>query len=109
MPFTACPMAVAHAPCERVWALLAMPVAYDQWWDATTTRVDPPGAARPGQRVEFSARELGRAWKAHLTVEEADGAAHVLRFRATFPLGIRLHGRIACHPLPTGDCRVEFG
>src|SRR4051812_22590491 len=54
----ACPMCVADAPASVVWALLDT-ARLDEWWDARTRSVVPPGPLAVGQRIEAVAGPLG--------------------------------------------------
>lgn len=53
MAISTCPVAIIQAPIGKVWALLADPASYDQWWDAHTRRIVPevePAMARHTRR-----------------------------------------------------------
>jgi hypothetical protein len=102
-----CPIAVVHAPAERVWDLLSEPANYAQWWDAQTRAITPAGSARPGQHIEAQTTALGRQWNVNITVGHIDHPRRVIDLTTQLPLGIAVH--IACVPLDATTCRVSFG
>jgi ligand-binding SRPBCC domain-containing protein len=108
--FSTCPIAVVHAPAERVWNLLSEPANYDQWWEAQTGAITPPGSAQPGQRIEAGTTALGRQWNViHITVEHIDHARRVIDLTTRLPFGITVHNHITCVLLDPTTCRVSFG
>lgn len=110
MAFSTCPIAVVKAPAERVWNLLSEPANYDQWWDAQTGAITPPGSAQPGQRIEAGATALGRQWNLiNITVEHVDPTRRAIDLTTRLPLGITVHNHITCLPLDAATCRVSFG
>lgn len=112
MAFSTCPIAVIHAPAERVWDLLSEPANYAQWWDAQTRwnfGITPAGSAHPGQRIEAQTAALGRQWNVIVTVEHVDHAQHVIDLTTRLPFGITVHNHITCVPLDATTCRVSFG
>jgi len=107
---TTCPIAVVHAPVERVWNLLSEPANYDQWWDAQTRAIIPPGPAHPGQRIHAQTKALGRQWNViNIVVEHIDHAQRMIDLTTRLPLGITVHNHITCVPLDAATCRVSFG
>lgn len=109
MTVSVCPAAIVAAPVETVWALLMQPEHYDEWWDAHTERVTPPGPAAPGQVITAWSKALGKKWDVSLTIEMVDVERHALRFRSAFPFGIRIVNQISCAPVDASSCRVQFG
>jgi len=109
MTLSVCPIATVHAPIERVWALLAHPASYAEWWDARTERIEPPGPATPGQVIAASASGLGRRWPVTLRVVGVDDARHALDLRTALPLGITLDNHLLCQSIDTDTTRVTFG
>ncbi len=109
MTVSVCPAAIVAAPVETVWALLMEPERYDEWWDAHTERVTPPGPAVPGQVISGWSKALGRKWNVSLTIEMVDAERHQLRFRATYPLGIGGLNQLSCTAIDANSCRVQFG
>lgn len=73
-----------------VWALLTYPGRYDTSAASRVERVEPSGTARPSQVVMMSSGAVG------------------LRFRARFPLGIRMREHISVRRLDR-DTRVQYG
>jgi len=109
MAFSTCPIAVVHAPAERVWDLLSEPANYAQWWDAQTRAITPAGSAQPGQRIEAHTTALGRQWNVNITVERIDRTGRVIDLTTRLPFGIAVHNHIACAPIDATTCRVSFG
>ena len=109
MTLSVCPVATVDAPVERVWALLADPASYAEWWDARTERIEPPGPATPGQVITASAIGLGRRWPVTLRVVGVDDTRHALDLRTALPLGIMLDNHLLCQPLDADTTRVTFG
>ena len=110
MALGTCPIAVVHAPVERLWNLLSEPANYDQWWEVETCSITPPGPAQPGQRIAAQTTALGRKWKVvNITVEHIDHARHVIDLTTRLPFGITAHNHITCVPLDATSCRVSFG
>jgi ligand-binding SRPBCC domain-containing protein len=109
--FSTCPMAVVHAPAERVWDLLSEPANYALWWDARLQirTIAPAGPAQPGQQVEAQTAALGRQWNVNITVEDIDHARRVIDLTTRLPFGITVHNHITCVPLDATTCRVSFG
>ncbi|MGN6814000.1 MAG: SRPBCC family protein [Thermomicrobiales bacterium] len=104
-----CPAVVVNAPVERVWALLADPARFDDWWDAQTVRVTPPGPAQAGQVIYGRSQALGRWWDVRAEIIRVDAARHRLVLHTTLPLGLALDNQITCAPLDDGATRVQFG
>ena len=109
MALSVCPADVAAAPVERVWALLAQPARYGRFWDFTVERVEPDGAAAPGQKVHGWTRALGRRWPVEGEVLGADAARRVVEFRMTLPFGVVGHNRISAEPMDDGRSLLRFG
>jgi uncharacterized protein YndB with AHSA1/START domain len=109
MSFSFCPVAVVAAPVESVWGLLAEPARYDQWWDARTERIVPPGPAAPGQVVYAKTSGLGRTWDVTLRVEAVNPQKHQVRLRIALPLGTVNVATITGTPVDATTCRVQFG
>jgi hypothetical protein len=107
MSFSTCPMATVNAPVERVWGLLADPSRYDQWWDAQTVSVIPPGPAQAGQHIVAQAAAFGKQF--HVTVRAVEPKKRQLDLLTQLPLGITVHNHITCTPLDDHHTRVSFG
>ncbi len=104
-----CPIAEVQAPVEWVWNLLAEPASYASWWNAETRAIEPPGRARPGQRINAQTRALGKRWTVHITVGSVDEDRRAIELTTRLPLGITVHNHIVCTPLDPATCRVTFG
>lgn len=109
MALSACPIALVHAPVERVWNLLSEPANYDLWWDSQTRAIHPPGSAHPGQRIDAQTKALGRQWNVQATIEHIDHGRHTLDLMTRVPFGTTVYTRITCVPLDATSCRVSFG
>jgi len=104
-----CPADLVHAPVETVWSLLSDPSQYDRWWDAHTTRIDPPGPAVAGQSIQGWTQAWGKRWTVDLRVEEVIAERHQIRFRSALALGIGMMNHISCTAIDSATCRVQFG
>jgi uncharacterized protein YndB with AHSA1/START domain len=103
-----CPTDVVNAPVERVWALLADPLRYDEWTDLREIQAAPPGAATPGQVVRGVTREAGLTFQATFIVLAVDPDTHQIEYESHLPLGVVGHNRIVAVPLDPSRCRVSF-
>ena len=107
MPPTACPTCVADAPVEMAWSLLD-PGRLDDWWDARTRRVTPPGPLTPGQRLVLSAGPFGM-FRTAFDVLDVDPVAHRLHALIRLPFGISNDETVTMAPLGPARCRISFG
>ena len=105
MSVNVCPIAIVHAPVERVWNLLYEMTNYDLWWDAKTQSIVPEGHAQAGQKVHAKAG----AFNIYLTVDAVDETKHKIDFITKFPFGITGFNRLTCTPLPDSTTQVSFG
>jgi uncharacterized protein YndB with AHSA1/START domain len=105
MSVTVCPLAVIHAPAERVWTLLAEPANYDSWWEARTRSIVPEGRAQAGQRIQAKAGGLNL----DVVVNRIDEAKRQIHVTTRFPFGITVSSHVTCTPLEEGVCQVSFG
>ena len=103
----ACPTCLVNAPIEVAWSLLD-PARLDEWWDARTLRVTPPGPLSPGQRLDLSAGPLG-IFKSTFDVIEVDTVAHRLRAIIQLPFGMKNDETLTMAPLGPDRCRISFG
>jgi hypothetical protein len=109
MPLNICPAAQVAAPVEAVWDLLADPARWADWIDGRVQRVDPVGAARPGQIIVVAANGPGSRWHVVFRVESVDAMSHQLGMQVTLPLGMRMHEHVSCTPVDPSSCRVQYG
>lgn len=109
MAFSTCPIAVVHAPAERVWDLLCEPGNYAQWWDAQRRAITPAGSAQPGQLIEAVTTAFGKQWNVSIGVEHIDHAQRVIELTTRLPFGITVNNHITCVALDATTCRVSFG
>jgi hypothetical protein len=103
---SACPIAVINAPLEQVWDLLSVPARFDDWWEAKTESIDPPGPAQPGQVI---GARLGRWLAMKVVVDGVDSARHHVDLTTSLPFGFTGHNHITCIPLAEDRCQVTFG
>lgn len=109
MDFSVCPVATVAAPADAVWEVLSDPRLFDQWWDARTERIVPPGKTAPGQVVYAKASGLGRQWDVTLRVEMVNPERRQLRMLVTLPLGTTNDTTLTATPIDATSCRVQFG
>jgi hypothetical protein len=109
MALSICPVAICHAPGERVWSLLEDPRSYSSWSDARVEALLPPGLAHLGQRVLMRAPARGRWFSVRFLIKRVDRAERVLELHADFPFGLALETRIAVTPIDATSCRVQYG
>jgi hypothetical protein len=109
LSLSVCPIALVHASADSVWALLAHPISYAKWWDATTDRIVPAGPVQPGQLITAHARAIGMAWPIKLEVEAVDASRRELTLTTSLPLGITIINHISVRPVDAGTARVSFG
>ena len=109
MPLQVCPTATVQAPVERVWALLADPRRYGEWWDARTERIAPEGPAAAGQKIEASSRALGRRWPVHIDVEAVDAAYRRIQLLTRLPFGLTIRNTIAISSVSEETSWLQFG
>lgn len=109
MSLNACPAAVIAAPVETVWELLAHPVRFSEWANATVEHFEPESPTTRGQKVYLRSRALGLSWQVVFTVEEVIPDKHTLQFTVELPLGMVLHQRTMCTPIDATSCRVQYG
>jgi polyketide cyclase/dehydrase/lipid transport protein len=102
-----CPVAVVAAPRDLVWGVLTDPAGWGDFYDVRIKDVNPPGAARVGQKVRA---ETGPPFL-HSTVEfeflavehQKGGLAMAIRL----PFGISVREEVDCTPLSDESCRVR--
>ena len=105
MSVSVCPVAVIHAPAERVWTLLAEPANFDLWWEAHTRSIVPEGRGQAGQKIHAKAGGLS-IW---VVINAIDEAKRQIQVTSTFPLGITVSSHATCTPLEEEACQVSFG
>lgn len=109
MSFSTCPIVRVHAPVERVWASLSEPANYAESWDAQTRRIEPPGPAKPGQRIFAQTVAAGLPFDVNVLVEGIDEAGHVIHLKTSLPFGITVGNHITCTSVDPTSCQVSFG
>src|SRR5678815_5482604 len=94
-----CPMAVVEAPADVVFARIVDPNRLDEWWDARTATVEPPGPMQPGQHITATTVGFGRTWTVTFDVIAVDAPARQVVLVAHLPLGITDRATLTCTPL----------
>jgi hypothetical protein len=109
LTLSVCPITVVRSRADRVWALLAQPALYDNWWDAKTDAIVPPGAVHPGQEIRAHSRAVGRDWPIHVRVVAVDESRRQLELASSYPFGITLHNDIRVSAIDPDSAQVSFG
>lgn len=108
MSLSSCPTDQVDAPLETVWGLLTDPSQWPSFYDLRVARIEPPGPARPGQRV---VGESGPRWL-HLgvtvTYRAIDVSRHRVELEVRMPLGITVKEELDCLPVSERQCRVNY-
>ena len=107
MGLISCPTDVIAASADAVWPLLTDPAQYERWTGADVLRVSPPGAARRGQRIDFSVRALALTWPVRFAVG-AVRDRESLELDVFMPFGIVNHELIVLSRLDDARTRVTF-
>jgi hypothetical protein len=104
-----CPTDIVEAPAEVVWGLLTDPAGWGGFFDVRISRIDPPGAARVGQRVfaESGPRLLHLQLRFEFTAIDAD--RHRLGLDVRLPFGVTVSEDLALTPISARVCRVSYG
>jgi len=102
-----CPSDLVKASAASVWEMLTLPERYERWTGADLLSVSPPGRARPGQRIEFRVRELGRWWPVHFEVGRVN-ERETLELAVFLPLGIVNHEVVVLTSVDDSHTRVTF-
>ena len=103
----ASPTATIHASPDIVWTLLTEPATYSRW-AGRVLRVEPPGAAHPGQRIELRERALGVGVRVRVDVVAVQESPRRLRLEVHLPLGILRHEVVSCAALGADAAFVSF-
>jgi hypothetical protein len=101
------PTATIHATPEIVWALLTEPAAYPRW-AGRVLRVDPPGSATAGQRIDLGERLLGLPVRVPVEVVSLQESPRRLRLEMRLPFGIVQHELVSCASLGEESVFVSF-
>ena len=107
MTIVACPTAVVDASRDAVWRLLTDPEHYERWAEAELVSVQPRGHARPGQRIDFRVRALGRSWPVRFDVTGVR-EFETFAFDVLMPFGIVNHEVVVLSRLDASQTRVTF-
>jgi hypothetical protein len=104
----ACPVAIVAAPVEVVWKLLLNTAEWGTFYDLKVHSVEPPGPARPGQRLIGSPGPAFLPLRLVFDFIEVDARDHRLRFDGRLPFGIRVRESMTVTPVDTARCRVNY-
>jgi uncharacterized protein YndB with AHSA1/START domain len=108
MSLTICPTAVVAAPLESLWDLLTEPELRDEWWDARTARVVPPGSASPGQVIYLKTLPFASKWDATISIEKVDPEKHQIVWDLR-GFGVFNHQTTTCTAVDAVSCFVQYG
>ena len=110
MSLSVCPFAFVRSSADNVWAHLAEPARYAEWWDFITDSVVPAGPAQPGQQIAAHTRAfLGKSWRMRIVVESVNAGERELRLTTSLPFGITVLNHITVIPVDESESRVSFG
>ena len=100
-----CPTELVHAPAERVWELLTIPVEFAKWSETSLIA----GPARPltvGDCLVVGSGFTHRV-KVYLDLLAAKPPQELV-FRVRLPFGIVNHELIRITPIDQDHCRVTY-
>lgn len=103
-----CPAAVTSAPPDRIWRVLTMPERFGEWNDATFVSAKPPGPAKPGQTLYFTAPSWGRKWPVTMEVREVDPQSRWIDLLVSLPFGIENHEHITLTQTKEAGTLIRF-
>ncbi len=109
MSLNVCPVAVVHAPVERVWSFLSVPANFALWWEAQTQTITPEGPARPGQIIHAKLIGYGGQRDMYVRVEGVEEEKRLLHLKTSLPFGITVYNHITCTAMDRSSCQVSFG
>lgn len=104
----ACPTAIIEAPTETVWGLLLDTAAWGRFYDVRVLSVEPPGPARPGQRLIGNPGPRFLPLRLVFDFTEVDSTNHRLGIDGLLPFGIRAREDMRITPLDARRCRVTY-
>jgi hypothetical protein len=88
--------------------VLTAPARLGEWTDARVVSVEPPGRARPGQRIHMRAPALGLEFGVRIDVGEMDTQHRWIDLLVHLPLGIQNHEHVTLTPTQEGGTLVRF-
>ena len=103
------PTAEVQAPVEVVWALLTDPAGWGSFFDVRIDRIDPPGPATIGQRIEGESGPRLLHLKLAFQFMGIDVEKHRLMLDVKLPFGITVQEDLYCTPIDVDKCRVDYG
>ena len=105
----ACPTSLVEAPIETVWDLLLNTAEWSKFYDVRVLSVEPPGQARPGQRLIGNPGPRFLPLRLTFDFTEVElRENHRLGIDGRLPLGIRVREDIRITPIDAGRCRVNY-
>ena len=108
MTLVSFPTDIVDAPLETVWGLLTDPCQWSSFYDLRVARIEPPGPAKPGQRI---VGESGPRWLrlgVTVTYRAIDVSRHRMDLEVQMPLGIAVKEELDCLPISERHCRVNY-
>jgi len=106
--YASCPTAEVQAPVDIVWTPLTEPAGSGSFSDVRIDRIDPPGPAAVGQRIEGQSAPRLPHLKLAFRFTGIDVEKHRLMLDVRLPFGITVQEDLRCTPIDVGKCRVDY-
>jgi ligand-binding SRPBCC domain-containing protein len=103
-----CPAATSKAPPDRFWEVLTAPERLGEWTDARVVSIEPPGPARPRQRIHMRAPGFGLEFAVRIDVGEMDPDRRWIDFVVYLPFGVVNQEHLTLAGTPGGGTLVRF-
>lgn len=103
-----CPAATSKAPPDRFWEVLTASERLGEWTDARIVSIEPPGLARPGQKIHMRAPAFGMEFAVTIDVGDMDPGHRWIDFLAHLPFGVDNHEHLTLTERPDGGTLVRF-
>jgi hypothetical protein len=107
-PYANCPTTEIQAPVEVVRALLTEPTGWGSFFDVRVDRIDPPGSALVGQRIEGESGPRLLHLKLVFQFTGIDVEKYRLMLDVKLPFGITVREDLYCTPIDLDKCRVDY-
>jgi len=103
-----CPTDIVDAPIETVWSLVTDFARWGDFYDIRVEKVEPPGLARPGQRMTGNAGSRFLPMRVTFECTEVDPARHNLKLFGWMPFGIEVRENMTMLRIDDTHCRVNY-